>query len=140
MPVFVDTNVLVYARDASEPVKQPKSRVWLEHLWRARTGRLSQQVLSEFYVTVTRKLDPGLSRADARAEVRTLQAWRPVVIDGDIVEAAWALEDAHSLSFWDALIIAAAQSARCEHLLSEDLTDGVTYGGVTVIDPFAHQP
>jgi predicted nucleic acid-binding protein len=140
VPVFVDTNVLVYARDAGESVKQPKARAWLEYLWRTRSGRLSQQVLSEFYVTVTRKLDPGLPPADARAEVRDLWAWRPVAIDSDVIEGAWALEDAHSLSFCDALIIAAAQAARCDVLLSEDLTDGENYDGVTVVSPFTHQP
>ncbi|MDQ4097859.1 MAG: PIN domain-containing protein [Actinomycetota bacterium] len=140
MPVFVDTNVLVYARDAGETVKQPKARAWLEHLWRTRSGRLSQQVLSEFYVTVTRKLDPGLLPADARAEVRDLSAWRPIAIDTDVIEAAWALEDGHSLSFWDALVVAAAQAARCDVLLSEDLSDGQTYDGVTVFSPFTHQP
>jgi predicted nucleic acid-binding protein len=140
VPVFVDTNVLVYARDAGETVKQPKARAWLEHLWRTRSGRLSQQVLSEFYVTVTRKLDPGLPPADARAEVRDLSAWRPIAIDTDVIEAAWALEDAHSLSFWDALIVAAAAATRCDVLLSEDLSDGQTYDGVTVFSPFTHQP
>ena len=140
MPVFVDTNVLVHARDAAERTKQPKAQAWLEHLWRTRSGRLSQQVLSEFYVTVTRKLDPGLPPADARADIRDLTAWRPVVIDTDVTEAAWALEDAHSLSFWDALIVAAAQAARCDRLLTEDLTDGENYGGVTVVDPFRHEP
>jgi predicted nucleic acid-binding protein len=140
VPVFVDTNVLVYARDAGETVKQPKARAWLEHLWRTRSGRLSQQVLSEFYVTVTRKLDPGLPPADARAEVRDLSAWRPIAIDTDVIEAAWALEDADSLSFWDALIVAAAAATRCDVLLSEDLSDGQTYDGVTVFSPFTHQP
>ena len=91
-------------------------------------------------MTTTRKLDPGLRPDDARAEVRDLASWRPVVIDIDVIESAWALEDAHSLSFWDALIIAAAQVARCDTLLSEDLADGETYGGVTVLSPFTHQP
>ena len=140
MPVFVDTNVLVYARDAGERAKQPQARAWLEHVWRNRSGRVSQQVLSEYYVTVTRKLNPGLPREEAQAEVRNLLAWRPVVIDGDLIEAAWALEASYSLSFWDALIIAAAQAARCERLLTEDLTDGETYGDVTVKNPFAHEP
>lgn len=136
MPVFVDTNVLVYARDASEPVKQPKAAAWLEQLWRARTGRLSFQVLQEFYVTVTRKLDPGLTPNEARAEVRNFLAWQPVAVDGEMIEAAWLLEDRHSVSFWDALILAAAKSAGCERLLSQDLSDGSVYNGVEVVNPF----
>jgi predicted nucleic acid-binding protein len=138
VPVFVDTNVLVYARDAAETVKQPKAQAWLEHLWRTRSGRLSYQVLSEFYVTVTQKLAPGLTAEEARADVRSLTAWRPVVIDDAVLEEAWALQDRHSLSLWDALILAAAAGARCDRILSEDLTDGETYGTVTVVNPFLH--
>ena len=140
MPVFVDTNVLVYARDAGETIKQPRALAWLHHLWRTRSGRLSYQVLQEFYVTVTRKLDPGLAPAEARADLRAFLAWRPVGVDGEMLEAAWTLEDRHSLSFWDALILAAAQAAGCERVLSEDLSDGETYGGVEVVNPFRHEP
>lgn len=140
MPVFVDTNVLVYARDAGEKVKQPKAQAWLEHLWRTRSGRLSYQVLSEYYVTVTAKLDPGLPLDVARADVRNLLVWRPVVVDDSVLEEAWALCDRSSLSLWHALILAAAAAARCEQVLSEDLSDGETYGDVTVVNPFRHDP
>ncbi|HVW32843.1 MAG TPA: PIN domain-containing protein [Acidimicrobiia bacterium] len=139
MPVFVDTNVLVYARDLGEPVKGPKAQAWLEHLWRSRQGRLSYQVLSEYYVTVTQKLDPGFDRTAARADIRNLLAWHPVLIDEGVVEAAWQLQDHHSLSLWDALILAAAGAANCDRVLSEDLTDGETYGAVTVVNPFLHE-
>jgi predicted nucleic acid-binding protein len=64
--IFVDTNVPAYSRDASEPEKQKKAMVWMDYLWRTRAGRLSFQVLQEFYVTVTAKLDPGLDRESAR--------------------------------------------------------------------------
>lgn len=57
---FVDTNVLLYFHDASEPVKQAAAAPWLTALWQARAGRVSYPVLSEFYVTVTRKLQPGM--------------------------------------------------------------------------------
>ena len=60
--VFVDTNVLVYCRDASEPEKQAQTAAWMASLWEQKTGRLSFQVLQEYYVTVTAKLSPGLSR------------------------------------------------------------------------------
>jgi predicted nucleic acid-binding protein len=66
VPVFVDPNVLVYARDASEPSKQSIASEWLDHLWHDRSGRTSTQVLSEYYVTVARKLSPGL-HGDHRA-------------------------------------------------------------------------
>ena len=140
MPVFVDSNVLVYARDAGEAIKQPQALAWLEHLWRTRSGRLSFQVLQEFYVTVTKKFDPGLTPADAREEVRSFLAWRPLAVDDEMLEAAWALQDHHSLSFWDALILGAAQASGCQRVLSEDFSDGEIYGGVEVVNPFTQRP
>lgn len=140
MPVFVDTNVLVYARDSSEPGKQSAAAVWMDHLWRTRDGRLSFQVLQEFYVTVTRKLDPGMSATLAQIEIRNLLSWRPVPADRQMLEAAWALEQRHSLSFWDALILAAADASGCAQVLSEDMADGMTYNGVQVVSPFTLAP
>lgn len=136
MPIFVDTSVLVYARDAREPAKQERAAAWMEHLWSTGIGRLSVQVLAEFYVTVTRKLDPGMEPAVARADVEDLLAWGPVPLDGDLLLTAWSLEERFRLSFWDALIVAAARTARCEALLTEDLHHGATYDGVRILDPF----
>jgi predicted nucleic acid-binding protein len=140
VPVFVDTNVLVYARDASEGHKQERALAWVEHLWRTREGRLSYQVLEEYYVTVTRKLRPGLPSADARADVRALVAWSPAVVDAEVLESAWRLESRWSLSFWDAAILAGARFTGCDQLLTEDLEHGRTMGGVRVVDPFAAEP
>ena len=136
MPVFVDTNVLVYARDASDTGKQATAAAWMEHLWTSSGGRLSVQVLQEYYVTVTRELVPGLSADEAREDVRDLAAWRPVRIDEAIVEAAWRLEDRYQFSFWDSLVVAAAQAAGCEALLTEDLQDGLDVDGLRIADPF----
>ena len=69
--VFVDTNVLLYARDGSEPAKQPRARIWLEHLWRDMAGRTSMQVLSEYYFNVTRKTDEGMVIGAAQRISRT---------------------------------------------------------------------
>ena len=140
MPIFVDTNVLVYARDSSEPTKQPLARQWLEALWPRRAGRLSVQVLQEFYVTVTRKLDPGLPAEEARSDVRDLFRWDPLAMDGRLIESAWLLQDQHSVSFWDALIVAAARRSECEFLLSEDLQDGHDFAGTQVVNPFLRPP
>jgi predicted nucleic acid-binding protein len=136
VPIFVDTNVLVYARDASDMGKHAIAAAWMEHLWTSAGGRLSVQVLQEYYVTVTRKLDPGLSAEEAREDVRDLAAWRPLRIDQPIVEAAWRTEDRYGLSFWDSLIVAAAQAAGCEALLTEDLQHGLDIDGLRVVDPF----
>jgi predicted nucleic acid-binding protein len=135
-PVFVDTNVLVYARDAAVPEKQDAAATWMERLWTEGTGRLSHQVLQEFYVTVTRKLRPGLDAAGAREEVRALLAWDPVPVHESVIEGAWRLEDQYALSWWDALIVAAAEVAECPYLLTEDLQAGQRLGRVTVVNPF----
>ncbi len=77
MTTFVDTNVFVYARDSGQTSKQPIARHWLDHLWMSGTGRLSVQVLNEYYVTVTRKLSKVLPVDAARAEVGTVGGDRP---------------------------------------------------------------
>jgi predicted nucleic acid-binding protein len=136
VPIFVDTNVLVYARDASDPQKQATAEAWMGHLWTSASGRLSVQVLQEYYITVTRKLQPGLPREEARADVRDLAAWRPIRIDEAVVEAAWRLEDRFELSFWDSLIVAAAETAGCSALLTEDLQHDLDIDGLRVVDPF----
>lgn len=140
MSVFVDTNVLVYARDASEPEKQPAAMSWLNALWEARAGRLSVQVLQEYYVTVTAKLDPGLAPREARADVRRLATWDPLAIDDSLLEEAWNVQDRYGFALWDAAIVAAARRLGCGYLLTEDLQAGQDLGGIVVIDPFASGP
>jgi predicted nucleic acid-binding protein len=135
-PVFVDANVLVYARDSGEPTKQPIARQWLELLWRERTGRTGVQVINECYVALTRKLKPPLSADAAWDYVHELFAWNPQPLDADVVLRARDLERRHSLSWWDSLIVGAAQAQNCHLLLTEDLQDRAVYGGVTVRNPF----
>lgn len=138
--VFVDSNVLVYRRDASETEKQPRAAEWVEHLARSRVGRLSVQVLHEYYVTVTRRLDPGLPAEEARADVADLLVWRPLPMDADTLQEAWHVEDRFGLSLWDALIVGAARSIGCRYLLTEDLQDGDDFDGLRVVDPFTTSP
>ena len=138
MSIFVDTNVLVYARDASEPEKQQRAQAWMAALWESRAGRTSVQVLNEFYVTVTRKLSPAMPVADARADVLDLGEWNPTVLTDALVRQAWAVEDRYGLSYWDSLIVAAAQLEGCRHLLTEDLQGGMRLDGITVVNPFGY--
>jgi predicted nucleic acid-binding protein len=133
---FVDTNIFVYFRDASEAKKQKAASLWLKRLWERREGRISWQVLSEYYVTVTQKLKPGLDRDVARADVRNLMSWNPVVVNGAIMKKAWELQDQSYFSWWDSLIIAAALEAGCATLLSEDLQHGQVIHGLTITNPF----
>ncbi len=136
-PVFVDTNVLVYARDTSEPAKQARAADWIANLWASRQGRLSTQVLQEFYVTVTRKLDPGMDLLEAREDVNNLLAWRPIAMDPVLLQRAWDVQDRFELSFWDALIVAAAHFTGCRYLLSEDLNAGQELDDLRVVNPFS---
>ena len=135
--VFVDTNVLICAEDGAEADKQHSALAWIERLWRARSGRLSTQVLTEFYVNVTRKLKPAMPQGDARARVRRYAAgWNPWQIDHATVETAWAMEARHGLQYWDCLVLAAAQHSGCTLVLSEDMQHEGRYGAVQVINPF----
>jgi predicted nucleic acid-binding protein len=133
---FVDTNVFVYSRQANEPLKQPLAASWLDRLWSQQLGRTSVQVLNECYVTLTRKIKPALVPEQAWEYVRTLLTWEPYPLDSDLVLRAREIERRHRLSWWDSLIVAAAQAQSCPLLLSEDLQDRAVYGGVTVRNPF----
>jgi predicted nucleic acid-binding protein len=134
--VFVDTNILVSCRDASEPEKQQKAMAWMIRLWETGRGRLSFQVLQEFYVTVTQKLKPGLGALSAQTEVRNLLTWRPLGVDARVLEGAWFIQERYGSGWWDALIIAAAQVSDCRFLLSEDLQEEQIFGQLKVINPF----
>ena len=138
--VFVDTNVLVYSRDASEPQKNKQAIAWMSHLWNMQAGRLSYQVLQEFYITVTEKLDPGLDRESARKDIRSLLPWQPITVDNRVFDGAWHIQDRFGLSWWDALIVSAARVADCRYLLTEDLQDSQMFGNLQVINPFHTEP
>jgi predicted nucleic acid-binding protein len=107
-------------------------------LWQSRRGRTSFQVLQELYAQVFRKWPAA--RDKVRADVTDLLSWQPVVIDREIISGAWKIQDRFNLSFWDCLIVAAAQSADCSYLLSEDLQHEQKFGAVQVINPFRKDP
>lgn len=138
--VFVDTNVLLYSEDGASPDKQARAIDWLRELWQRRCGRLSTQVLSEFYVNATRRIRPPMQPGDARAEVRRYQGWQPWQIDQPTVEAAWAIETRFGLSYWDALIVASARQLGCGYVLSEDLQHEQRIDGVRILNPFRVAP
>lgn len=135
-PVFVDTNVLVYLQDGSDPAKQSRSDAWIRFLAHHRLARISFQVMQELYATLTHKLEPRFEVGEAQEIVRELSVWQPVVIDSAVLEKAWVLQQFHNLSWWDALIVAAAQTCECGTLLTEDLHHNQVYGEVRAINPF----
>jgi len=134
---FVDSNVLVYARDTRDRAKQARAADWLAMLWRARTGRIGIQVLWEYYVTVTRKLRPGLSADEAWDDVRLLMSWRPQPLDEQLLEHGRDIERRFRWSWWDSLVVAAAQLQDCSTLLSEGFQNGMEFDTVVVSNPFA---
>ena len=135
MLVFVDTNVLIYALDPRDARKQAAAQAWLTRCWNERSGRISVQVLNEFYVNVVRVLGVEF-RARARREVQGLYSWAPWAVDTAALEAAWSLADDYSISHWDALIVASAIQQGCETLLSEDMQHRQVIEGVTIVNPF----
>jgi predicted nucleic acid-binding protein len=136
VPVFVDTNVLVYAEDLAAGFKRDRARELIVGLWESREGVLSVQVLQEFFVTVTRKVAFPLSPAEALRIVDEYLAWKVVENTGPLLVAAIERVTADRMSFWDALIVEAALSSRCSVLFSEDLQAGRRFGDLLVVDPF----
>ena len=135
-PVFVDTKILVYLQDGPEPARQSCAQAWTTFLAHHRLARISFQVLQELYATLTRKLEPRFEEGEAREIVRKFSVWQPVAIDLPVLEKAWLLQQLHNLSWWDALIVAAAQTCECSTLLTEDLQHGQMIGEILVMNPF----
>ena len=133
--VFFDTNVVVYAYDEDAPRKRDVARMMMKDSLVAQTGVVSGQVLGETYVTLTKKLNIPVE--DAREEIQRLSGFHVVEISSSIVLRAIEIQETCQLSYWDSLIIAAAEFASCDTVWSEDLNDGQCYGSVTVRNPFA---
>lgn len=132
---FVDTNILMYAHDTAAGEKHDKAKALVEELWDTRAGVVSTQVLQELSVNLRKKARKPLDAKATREVVSDYLAWRVVVNDGGSILEALDLEARYQISFWDALVIQAAQAAGAEILYSEDLSDGQRYGTVCVKNP-----
>jgi predicted nucleic acid-binding protein len=130
---FVDTNVLVYAVDRADPGKRRRA---LDILRTTANLAISAQILNEFYVVVTRKLEKPLAPTDAAAMVSRLSLLSCVPIDARLVQKAIDAGRRWQLSHRDALVVEAARQAGCLRILTEDLATGANYGGVSVENPF----
>lgn len=133
-PFFVDTNVLVYADDARDARKQTVARNLLRRLLSERSGKLSLQVLQEFFAAATGRL--GIEAVDARRRIEIFSHMDVVRLDVDDVLAAVDLHRLHQLSIWDALVVRAALIAGCRTLYTEDLQHGRRFEALQVVDPF----
>jgi len=135
---FVDTNLLLYCLDSRDARKRDAALGWRDRLWETGTGRLSWQVLNEFYANATGKM--GAPAPVIRKVVSQYAFWEPVGIGLGLLEAAWYWMDSAGLPYWDSLILAAAEAAGCSYLLSEDFQPGRKFRHVTVVNPFTADP
>jgi predicted nucleic acid-binding protein len=133
--MFLDANVLVYAQDAAAPEKQATSREIISKLAASADGVISTQVMQEFYVAATRKL--GVPPLAAKGVLKTFSVFETVQVSPAIIQDAVDCSILNQLSFWDSLILAAAASAGCSTVLSEDMNPGQVVLGVKVQNPFA---
>lgn len=134
---FVDTNILVYAHDRTAGHKHARARALIEELWQTRAGAVSTQVLQELCVNLRRKAGHPLDARTTRNVVTDYLTWHVVVNGTESVLEALELETRYQISFWDALIVCAAETCGAAVLYSEDLSHGQRYGTVEVVNPFA---
>ena len=135
---FLDTNVLVYAYDPVDAVKRTRALAVVTRLGAQQRGALSAQVLSEFVVTVTRKITPPLTLEEAEQRVTNyMRSWHVVALTARMVVEAVRGARQHQLAYWDSLIWATAKLAGLPTVLSEDFSDGRLIEGVRFLNPFA---
>jgi predicted nucleic acid-binding protein len=135
--VFVDTNILIYAHDADAGSKRVRAERVLRDLWDNGLGRLSVQVLQEFYVNATRKLATSIAYIAAREVVSSYGPWIRESTTADTVTRAIDIAAMAQISFWDALIVASAEQAEATQIYSEDLNTGQSIVGITIVNPLA---
>ena len=131
---FIDTNILVYAEASDEPAKQQAALALLKQLYETATGVLSTQVLQEYCNVALKKLK--LSAGHIRAQLDLYEQFEIVQVTPAIIRAGLDLHQTRSLSFYDALIMASAQAASCNVLLSEDMNTGEIINGIRILNPF----
>lgn len=136
--VFVDTNILVYSIDAHDPHRRERSRQALRDIIKDNSGVISTQVLQEFYVVVTKKL--GVEPIIAKGMIHGFESFEIVVIDLALIKDAIDCSVLNKISFWDALIVAGAESAKCETIWTEDLGSGQTINGIQIVNPLKNEP
>ena len=132
---FVDTNILVYAHDRSTGVKRQRAQMLLEKLWDTGNGVLSTQVLQELCINLRRKTGNPVPIDEVRLLIREYSTWEVVTNTPESVLKALDIEMRYKTSFWDALILQAAEAAGASILYSEDLAAGQRYGAIQVVNP-----
>jgi len=134
---FVDTNILLYAHDRSAGLKHERARQLVEQLWNSGQGVLSTQVLQELCINLRRKIARPLPMEEIRQIIQDYLSWEIVVNTPASVLQALEIEARSKTSFWDALVLQAAESSGAAVLYSEELAAGQKYGAVEVVNPLA---
>jgi predicted nucleic acid-binding protein len=137
--VFVDTNIIVYAYDASAGEKHEKAFRLMEDLWNSGVGIISSQVLQEFFVIITKKIRKPLDITIAKDIVKDLLKWETIMINGNLILEAIDIHKKHKFSFWDSIIIASALEGGAQVISSEDFPDLQTVKGVVMRNPFTER-
>ncbi|OGQ96394.1 MAG: twitching motility protein PilT [Deltaproteobacteria bacterium RIFOXYD12_FULL_57_12] len=132
---FVDTNILIYAYDADAGDKNVKALSAIHDLWDSMKGMVSTQVLQEFYVNATQKIPQPLPHAVVRGIIENYLAWQVQLIYPATILRASEFQERHRLSYWDAMIVAAAYEGNAKTLFTEDLNHGQIIEGIRVINP-----
>ena len=132
---FVDTNILVYAHDRSAGTKHDRARRLVEQLWNSANGVLSTQVLQELCINLRRKAARPLAYSEIRHLIQDYLKWEVIVNSPESAIHALEIEERYKISFWDALVIQAAEMAGAAVLYSEDMASGQKYGLVRVVNP-----
>jgi predicted nucleic acid-binding protein len=133
---FVDTNILVYTQDLAAGDKCSRAQALASELWEDRKGVISTQVLQELYIALRRKLKSPLSAVEAVEILRDYSEWEVVVNNRESIFRAIEIESDYKISFWDALILQAAEKAGALIVYSEDLSHRRRYAGMQVVNPF----
>ena len=134
--IFIDTNVLIYAHDLDAGKKHTTAVKIIKDIWESKNGVISTQVLQEFYINVTKKILKTISSMEAREIIRSYMSWEITENTPMSIVRASEIEEKHHISFWDALIVVAAYSAKVDKILTEDLNSGQMIEGIFIENPF----
>ena len=137
---FVDSNVMIYSRDSTEPMKQARAVAWLRAAQASGELLLSPQIVNETCSVLLRKNRSGSLHGDIRAFARSLLVWCEAPLDADVVDQALVIHERHGVSWWDCPVVASAIESDADYLLTEDLQDGRRFGRLQIVDPFRIAP
>jgi len=133
---FVDTNILVYTQDLAAGEKCSRAQALTSELWEVRKGVISTQVLQELYTALRRKLKSPMSALEAAEVLQDYAEWEVIVNNRESIFRAIEIESRYKISFWDGLMLQAAERAGARTVYSEDLSHGGRYAGMLVVNPF----